>query len=110
VFGNQRSKPVNGLQQFINGIALCHRSGPHLDEHLGAQVRDFYDDICRDIGSSGGDADRLGVRGLIEAVGLPLVGAQEREQPLHPFLIIDPDEGVGALLGSLDLLGKISFD
>src|SRR5205814_3899267 len=80
-----------------------------LGEHLGSDLGDFDHHVRRQIGSPRGDADRLGIRRLVEAIGLSLVGTEEREQPPDPFLIVDADDVVGDVLGRLDLLGKISL-
>src|SRR5262249_39091020 len=79
-------------------------------EHLGSELGNLDDYVGRDIGPPRGDPDRLGIRRLIEAVGFPLVGAEEREQPSHPFLIVDLPNLVGALLGHFQGFGKIPFD
>ena len=63
------------------------RDDLHLHEHLRPQFAYLDDDIGRDVQALGCLADGLGIRSLVQAVGLFLVGAQEREQPLDadPF-------------------------
>jgi hypothetical protein len=61
-----------------------HRGG------IGADFRaDFDDRVGRDVEAPGRGADGLGIRRLIEAIGLSLIGAQEREQPLDTDLVVD---------------------
>src|SRR6185312_3089712 len=47
---------------------------------------------------------------LIKAIGLLAVGAEEGEEPLHAFLVVDPVDHVVGLLGGLQLLGKVPLD
>jgi len=44
-------------------------------------LRDFDDDVGRNAGAPGRFHDRLGAVGLIQAIGLSLVGAQKGEDP-----------------------------
>jgi len=55
-------------------------AAPRLQEHLRTQFRNFYYHVGRKIGSASGDADRLGIGRLVEAIGLTLVRAQERTE------------------------------
>src|SRR5215831_11842113 len=64
----------------------------------------------RHIEPAGGDADCLGVWRFIEAIGFPLVRAQEREQPLDPLLVIDFPNPVGTVLGHFYGFGEIPLD
>src|SRR3954451_9080385 len=88
----------------------CHPVRPS-GEHLGPYFAvDLDDDIGRQAVALGGDADRLDARRLVQAVGPHLVGAQEREEPLHALLVVDAHDAGGTVLVELDLLGEPSFD
>src|SRR6516165_3814571 len=81
-----------------------------LGEHLWSELGNFDDYIGRNVQPAGGCADGLRARRFIEAVGFALVGAQKRKQPLNPFVIINPPDVVGSLLGYFHFFGKIPLD
>ena len=81
-----------------------------LHEHLWPQFAHLDDDIGRDVQPLCCLADGLGIRSLVQAVGLLLVGAQEREQPLDADIGIDLGDLQDVVPVHLQLLGKIALD
>src|SRR5438105_1358176 len=54
--------------------------------------------------------DRLGVRGLVKAICLSLIGAEKREEPPHPLIVIDAPNLFQSVLGDLNGVSKIPLD
>ena len=76
----------------------------------GLELLDGDDHVGGDAEAGGGLADRLGVRRLVEAVGLLLVGGQERVHPADPDVVVDQlDAGLVELVG-VELLGEVPLD
>jgi class 3 adenylate cyclase len=82
-------------------------------DHCGIGTKflaDLDDGIGRDTQPLGRGTDRLGIWGLVEAIGLPLISAQKREQPLDADLVVDLfNDGLRFRIGLHDL-GKIPLD
>ena len=76
----------------------------------GAQLVHGHDDVGGDAEAGGRFADGLGVGGLVEAVGLLLVGREERVDPPDADVVVDRlDPGVVQGVG-LELLDEVAFD
>src|SRR5262245_21886865 len=60
-----------------------------LHEHLWPQLTHFDNFVCWDVQPLRRLANGLGIRGFVQAVGLLLVGAQEREWPLDGEIGVD---------------------
>ena len=71
----------------------------YLDNNVSGQTRTFRR-----------APDRVGERCLVEAVRLPLVSREERIQPAHPLLLVDPVDPVGNLDRCLQIVGEPALD
>ena len=69
-------------------------------------VAQLYHDVGRQPRALGRAPDRVGERGLVQAVRLPLIRRQERIQPAHPLLLVDPVDPVGNLDRRLQIIGE----
>src|SRR5439155_6709340 len=78
----------------VGGQTICH-----LDDHVGRKARPRRR-----------PPDGLGRRRLVEAIGLALVGREERVQPAHALLVVDPVDAVDGLGAGFELVGEPSFD
>ena len=79
-------------------------------EHRGVQLVHPSDDIRRQASALSRTLDRIRVVGLVKAIGLALVGTQERDDPADLFIVVDPLDVRGSLGSHFQLLGKIAFD
>lgn len=79
-------------------------------ERLGPQLAHLGDHVSRQIGTTRRLADRLRAARLVEAVGFPLVGRQERKQPVHADLVVDEPQPRHIFARDFELLREVAFD
>jgi len=104
--------PANGDVR-VNRVGGCVEILAHdwLREHIRPNLpANLNDRIGRDVVSSSRGPNSFRIRRVVEAIGLFLVSAKEREDPLHAFLIIDQIDLFHPLLCEVELFRKISFD
>ena len=81
-----------------------------LREHIRPNLpSNFNDRIGGDVVSSCRRPNSFRIRRVVEAIGLFLVGAKEREDPLHAFLIINQIDLFHPFLCEVELFRKILF-
>ena len=96
----------------LQGTSSRHVAGPvaQPDGELRRGRADLDDRVDRDARRWPRPPDRLGRRRLVEAVGAPAVGDEEREQPAHAFAGVDLVDQRDVVAGQLELLGEGALD
>ena len=74
------------------------------------RARDLDDRVRRHVRALGGGDDRVRRGRLVQAVGVPPVGAQEREQPADALVGVDLVDQPDVLAREVELLGELALD
>jgi hypothetical protein len=104
---NDRTIERDNLRKWRFLIRNMRRLCEHIRPNLPVNFNDY---IGGDVVSSCRRPNSFRIRRFIEAIGLSLVGAKEREDPLHAFLIIDQIDLFNPILRKVELFRKIPFD
>jgi hypothetical protein len=89
---------------------LRHAETRGLSVHFRAQITDFDDRIGGYLATPRSRQYRFGVRRLVKAVRLLLVGTEKRKEPLDPFLVIDLFDPLCCFVCHFKLLSEISLN
>ena len=94
-----RAASADGVGPVAQAIRELGSRRVHLDDRVGGDVRPVR-----------GGQDRVGRRRLIEAVGAPPVGAEEREKPADSLVAVDLLDQLDVVVAEVELLGEVALD